>query len=250
MHFKLLSCEVFAREISTVLTHSPHKVTIQFLPKGLHEIGAENMRARLQEAIDTAASPRFDAVLLAYGLCSNGTAGLKARSIPVVLPRGHDCITLLLGSRERYEKCYFSNPGTYFRSTGWSERRGNPEHLKVISVAEKNGLNSSRNQLKSSYGEEAGEWLSEVLGNQTKHYTQLAFIDTGTDKDGKIAMESCREAAANGWDFTRLRGDLRLLQQLVRGEWDAENFLVAPPGTEIAPSYNDKIVKAVPVARA
>ncbi|MFV1980286.1 MAG: DUF1638 domain-containing protein [Rhodothermia bacterium] len=33
-----------------------------------------------------------------------------------VLPRAHDCITLLMGSRTRYLEYFKAHPGTYFRS--------------------------------------------------------------------------------------------------------------------------------------
>jgi len=80
-------------------------VDARFLSKGLHDRGARVMRAGLQAAIDEAEADaeKYDALALGYGLCGNGLAGLEARSVPLVLPRAHDCITLLMGSRiERY----------------------------------------------------------------------------------------------------------------------------------------------------
>jgi len=38
-----------------------------------------------------------------------------------VVPRAHDCITLLLGSKERYAKLFGERPGTYWYSAGWLE---------------------------------------------------------------------------------------------------------------------------------
>jgi hypothetical protein len=59
------------------------------------------MSARIQESIDRVDPARHEAVLLGYGLCNNGVVGLHA-PVPLVISRAHDCITLLLGSRERY----------------------------------------------------------------------------------------------------------------------------------------------------
>jgi hypothetical protein len=38
-----------------------------------------------------------------YGLCNLALTSLRARAVPVVVPRAHDCITLYLGSRQRYD---------------------------------------------------------------------------------------------------------------------------------------------------
>ena len=58
----------------------------------------------------------------ATALCSNGLVGLTARNIPVVVPRAHDCITLFLGSKERYLDYFQSHTGVYFKTSGWIER--------------------------------------------------------------------------------------------------------------------------------
>ena len=85
------------------------------------------MRERLQAAIDATDPGKHDAVALAYGLCNNGLVGLVARQLPVVIPRAHDCITLFIGDRQRYEEYFHANPGTYYYTSGWLEcvkRRG------------------------------------------------------------------------------------------------------------------------------
>jgi len=52
------------------------------------------MQARLQAAIDKVEERQYDALLMGYGLCNNGIVGLTTKSIPLVIPRGHDCITV------------------------------------------------------------------------------------------------------------------------------------------------------------
>ena len=80
------------------------------------------MSARLTETLSRVDETRYDAVLLGYGLCSNGLVGMGARSIPLVVPRAHDCITLFLGSKERYLQYFQDNPGVYFMTSGWIGR--------------------------------------------------------------------------------------------------------------------------------
>jgi len=250
MRLKLISCEVFAREIAALLLEEgPHQITLELFSKGLHETGPKFMSAHLQQAIDKASAACFDAVLLGYGLCSYGTVGLKARSIPLVLPRAHDCITLLLGNRERYQRYFEEHPGTYFRSTGWIERRRNPARLRDISIAERNGLNASPADLKRRHGEEAGEYLGTLLCHQKKHYNQLTFIKMGVEPDDRFERQCKAEAALEGWKYERVQGELGLLRKFLNGDWAAENFLVVAPGYEIRPSYDGSIVKARPVVK-
>ncbi len=83
-------------------------------------IGA--MSAKLKEVLAAVDETKYDAVLLGYALCSNGLVGLTAGKIPLVLPRAHDCITLFLGSKERYLDYFQAHTGVYFKTSGWIER--------------------------------------------------------------------------------------------------------------------------------
>ena len=87
MHLKMISCEVFGREIVAVMERSPNQVQVEFLSQGLHDIGCVGMRERLQHAIDHSDHHGCQAILLGYGLCNNGLVGLRSRSIPLVVPR-------------------------------------------------------------------------------------------------------------------------------------------------------------------
>ncbi|HSW43038.1 MAG TPA: DUF1638 domain-containing protein, partial [Patescibacteria group bacterium] len=100
MRLLALTCEVLARSVYLCAARSPHVVDVHLHRRGLHD-DPPNLRALLQAEIDAAGTP-YDAIVLAYGLCGAATAGLRAASIPLVVPRAHDCITLFLGSRDRY----------------------------------------------------------------------------------------------------------------------------------------------------
>ena len=246
MRLKLLCCDVFAREIAALLKESPHSITLKFFSKGLHEIGCALMRERLQDEIEWTVSSNFDAILLGYGLCGFGTAGLKARDIPLVIPRAHDCISVLLGSRERHEAKLAQHPGAYFRSSGWLERQNNPDDLRALSVAERNSLNTRVGDLISDYGPENGEYLAGILCEQTRHYDRLALIETGVEPDDRFERASRMEANHHRWKFEKIKGDLSLLRKLLSGEWDSYEFLVVPPGHVIHATYDERLIQSAP----
>ena len=92
---------MLARPLYYLAATSPNIIDIQLVKRSLHD-EPNRMRSKLQKKIDLMDNYDYDAVLLGYGLCGNGTVGLQARSLPLIIPRVHDCITLLLGNPNRY----------------------------------------------------------------------------------------------------------------------------------------------------
>lgn len=245
MRLKLISCEIFYREICAAVARSPNQVDVEFLSKGLHDIGADGMRSQLQAALDRTEPSKYEAALFCYGLCGNGLAGLTARSVRVVTPRAHDCITLFLGSKERYLDYFENHPGVYFRTTGWIERG---ERLQPFSVQNRIGLNYTYEDLLARYGEENARYLSEQLGDCRRNYQQLTFIEMGVEPDDRFERQAREEAARRGWKFEKVRGDLSLIERLVDGQWDEKDFLVVPPGWRIVARYDEGIIGTEPAA--
>jgi hypothetical protein len=227
VRLKLISCEVLYREMCAAVARSPHQVDLEFLPKGLHDLGGPAMRARLQEAADSVDATQYEAVLLGYALCGNGVAGLVSRTLPLVIPRAHDCIALLMGGRERYRNYFDNHPGVYFRSTGWLERGQDLEQAALLIAR---------------YGEDNGRYLIEQFNGYQRNYRQLAYIATGLEPDGSFEQQARGEAARRGWQFETIRGDLRLLERLVAGDWDETDFLLVPPGWRVKPTYDGGII--------
>ncbi|MGO9230048.1 MAG: DUF1638 domain-containing protein [Bryobacteraceae bacterium] len=239
MRLKLISCEVLFREMCDACARSPHQVDLEFLPKGLHDLGGRPMAAKVQEAVDRTPEGVYDAILLGYGLCGNGLDGLAARHTPVVLPRAHDCIALLMGSRERYQAYFEGNPGTYYRSTGWLERGKGLQQLTHNTI----GMDESLEALIRKYGEDNGRYLYQELTRYRSQYSKLTYLETGLEPDEKFVAEAAAEAADQGWSFERLAGDLAWLRRLVQGEWTETEFVIARPGQRIAASFDAEVVK-------
>ncbi|MGD0359553.1 MAG: DUF1638 domain-containing protein [Bryobacteraceae bacterium] len=242
MRLKLISCEVLFREMCDACAHSPHQVDVEFLPKGLHDLGRQAMAARIQEVVDGTAAGVYQAILLGYGLCGNGLDGLTARHTRLVLPRAHDCIALLMGSRERYQAYFERNPGTFYRSTGWLERGQGLQQLTHDTM----GFDEPLEAMIRKYGEDNGRYLYEELTRYRAQYSKLTFIETGLEAGGKFAVEAAAEAGQKGWGFERLAGDLAWLRRLVDGEWPDAEFAIAEPGQRIAASYDSGVLKVQP----
>ncbi len=239
MRLKLISCEVLFREMCDACAHSPHQVDLEFLPKGLHDLGGKPMAAKIQDAVDRTPRGVYETILLGYGLCGNGLDGLAARHTRLVLPRAHDCIGILMGGRERYLTYFEGNPGTYYRSTGWLERGKGLQQLTHNTV----GFDESLEALVRRYGEDNGRYVNEEMTRYRSQYRKLVFIETGLEPDGKLAAEAASEAKDNGWSFERLAGDLAWLRRLVYGEWPESEFVVALPGQRIVASYDSGVLK-------
>ena len=243
-----IGCEVFHREASAAIARSPYIVDVEFMPKSLHDIGEGPMSSRLQTTIDRALAARTpetwpDAIVLLYGLCNNGIRGLHA-PIPVVAPRAHDCITLLLGSRERYNEHFQANPGTFYRSPGWIERDSDPS-ANPASVTSRMGITHDYAKLVEEYGEENAEYLMETMGNWLKHYRQVSLIDTGVGQQEEYRKICRAQAEENNWTYDEVAGDTVLIDKLLHGDWDEQDFLILQPEQQIAVSNEAGVICAI-----
>ncbi|MBE0660459.1 MAG: DUF1638 domain-containing protein [Bryobacteraceae bacterium] len=238
MRLKLISCEVLFREMCDAVARSPHQVDVEFLSKGLHDLGGAAMSRELQKRVDE--TNGYDAVLLGYALCGNGLHGITARTTPVVAMRAHDCIALLLGSRERYVQIVTEEPGTYFRSTGWLERGAGLEQL----VMNRTGIGISLDEFIERYGEDNGRYLYDEMTRYQANYSRLVYIETGLEPDASFHDEAVREAETRGWRFEAVKGSLDIFRRFVWGEWESDDFAVAKPGERFTARYDERIVTA------
>ncbi|MBN1845729.1 MAG: DUF1638 domain-containing protein, partial [Sedimentisphaerales bacterium] len=211
----------------------------------------------------------YDAILLGYGRCNDGVAGLQARAVPLVIPRAHDCITLFFGSAQAYERYFQDNPGTFFRTTGWTERDNpvpgafgrpagsmsastqlsGPTRPAALSseqtVLGRLGMDLSYEQYVERYGKDNADYIIGELSRWEKNYKGIVYIDLGMPPDEDYAQRARREARQRGLQFHRVAGNLRLIRALINGQWDPKEFLVVPPGHSIAGENDGEIIISV-----
>ena len=240
MRLKCLTCEALARPVYYCAAQTPHLVDIELVRIGLHE-RPKNLRSQLQVLIDETSPEKYDAVLLAYGLCGQATAGLAARQVPLVIPRAHDCITLFLGSRQRYNQQFESNPGTYWYSQDFIERRDGSTLALAMGSSIAVDLEAEYNTYVEKYGQDNADYLMEVMGAWKNHYNRAVYIDLGLGDTSSLEKQAQEEAQRRGWTFERLPGDINLIQRLVTGPWE-QDFLVVPPGQRITMQVGEDVI--------
>jgi hypothetical protein len=244
MRIKCIGCDALARIIYLCAAHSPHLVDVSLLRLGLHRKPAD-LQVRLQQEIDGSVNQGYDAIVMVYGLCGRSTAGITARDVPITIPRAHDCITLFLGSRERYASQQESQPGTYWYTSDYIERGSQDGSMTALGASEEDGLNIEDvyDEYVVKYGKDNADYLMEVMGAWRSHYQRAAFIDMGIGDSQAVEKKARDEAARRGWNFERVAGDLVLIRRLLNADWN-EDFLTLLPGQKLGMSYDEDIICA------
>ena len=246
MRLQFIVCDMLMLPAEHLAAASPHEIVFTDLSASLH-VEPVPLRDRIQEEIDRieAEDPEVDAIILGYGLCGGATAGLEARRAPLVLPRAHDCVTIFLGSRERYQREQTETPGTYW-FTEDNVKRGNAFMGRLLGSSERSdGVQATYEEYVEKYGKENADYLMEALGEWQQHYSRGAFLETGLASDDEAQQRARNETEQRGWRFETVLSDLTLIQRLLDGEWN-EDFIVVQPGETLAMSYDDDVVKTVP----
>jgi hypothetical protein len=235
MRFKFILCKVLQKEAYFCAARSSNIVDIVLMAQGLHE-EPDKLRIGVQKELNCTTDVQgrtYDAVLLGYGLCSNGIVGLSSE-IPIIVPRGHDCVTLLLGSKEKYREYFDSHRGIYWYSPGWIDHNEQPSQERYEETLE---------IYREKYGDDNAEYLMDMEQGWFKEYSWATFVDWDLpgSEDYKNYTKRCAEYL--GWDFDELKGDSSLMQRFVDGKWDDGEFLTVPPNKTIASDLtNDGII--------
>ncbi len=233
MKFKVIACNVFMREVCHCVARCPHQIDLEFLHIGEH-VASDRLRALLQEKIDAAdgSMENYDAILLVYGLCGNSTQGLKAgKKTQVVLPRAHDCATIMLGDKALFEKYFRDNPSLPFSSNGYYERSDYYVHTDDAMTG------GSYEDLVKEYGEDNAQYLWEAMHPDTGE-TRAVFIDIPEVTGEDVKSQFKAEAEADNKEVVVLQGSLKLIDNLVNGNWTDRDFLIVPPGKQINAKYD------------
>ena len=230
----LVACRVFEDELGLHGAKASHVVETRFLEVGLHD-HPDNLRKSIQAEIDRFDdNDAIDAVVLAYALCGRGTSDLRARRHPLVIPRGHDCITVFMGCKEKFACQQAACPDSYYYTPGWmkANRTPGPERLESL-----------RAELSQKFEPDDVEFLLETEKANWAQHGRAVYLDLGTPGADEKALEAEKAAASLGWKFERIPGDPSLLRDLLSGRWDDKRFQIVEPGRVLAHSPDGAIFK-------
>lgn len=247
------------RELSYLSALSQNNVDVTFVRQGYHN-APEVLRQTLQAEIDSVESGRdshtnelggvgdvispyskedFDAILIGYGLCSNGIVGLCARNHSLVIPRGHDCITCFLGSKERYSEYFDTLPRCFWYTASWIESADMPcerSYDRQIEYFREKG-----------YDEKCLDFFLEDANGWTKNYCNAGYIKMPFFDKDEFRTFTQQAAAFYGWQYHEVDGDMRLLANFIEGKWDESDFLVVPKGYKVVATYDERIIDCVKI---
>ncbi len=231
----VLVCAVLEEEIRHFAEHHPQVIDIEVMEQGLHN-EPDRLREELQLAVhrmEDRSAP--DAIVLGYGLCSRGVEGVTTRQSRLVVPRAHDCITLLLGSKRRYAEYVRENPGTYWYSPGWNKHHTPPGEDRYHKL---------QAEYVEKYGEDNAAFLMETEQSWFREYDRATWVDLGVGETHRQIDYTRKCADWLGWRFDRVAGDPALIRSMLSGEWDEGEFLVLQPGQSIRVTADERVIEA------
>jgi hypothetical protein len=197
------------------LQSQDNTVEVRYLDQSLHRT-PDRMPRLLQEQID-AVHTYASKIILGYGLCSNGIVGVTAPKQGLFVPKAHDCITLFLGSRARYDKTFHARPGTYYLTPGWVAEKKDP-------------LGQMENEYVPRMGREMAIW---GIKEELKNYTHIALIDTQVVDLAPLRQRAMQNAKFLEKKYEEIAGTLDYFKKILFGPYDTENFLFLKPGETV-----------------
>lgn len=212
MKTAILACNTIRDELEKAVRETACTYPIVWVESGLHLVPG-SLRRRLQEELDLING--VGRVLLAFGFCGNAVTGLTTGAYELIFPKVDDCITLLLGSKEKRERC-FREGGVYFLTKGWLEGEANiwREYQSVL----------------DRFGPERTE---RIFSRMLEHYRVLGLIDTGAYDVAELLPRVQEIAATFELEVRVLQGSVHYLKDFLTGPWDRTRYVIVPPFTTI-----------------
>jgi hypothetical protein len=215
----VIACRVFQGLFERYLPDGLAE-TVIYKDYGLHRL-PKGIQHTLQDEIDNIEEESL--IVLGYGLCGNGIAGVRSGKHTLLIPCVDDCIAMLLGSHQAYMQQFQTVPGTYYLSKGWLESGSQPlkEYQECI----------------EKYGKENAEW---IMDQQYRNYRRLVFVAHGR-RDLEEYRPQAREVAqfCRRWnmEYEEILGSDWYVRRLVDVALDParadEDFVLIHPGGQI-----------------
>lgn len=224
----IIACAVLAVDLKQSAAELGLDVEFKFLEAGLHN-NPQLLREKLQAAIDElSVNAACDRIVIGYGICGKGTIGIQARTVPLILPRVHDCIALFLGGDRAYQREFKKYPGTYYLSTGWCREKTDPGSQKgrwTYFGDQKLDFE----ELAAQHGEAAARQTFDFLNSWQQNYQRAAFIETGADAPARFERLAREMAAQYNWRYEKIQGSRNLFKKMLTVQESTDAILRVPP---------------------
>ena len=203
----LIACEMLRDELLLAMERTQTQPETVWIEKGLHNT-PDRLRAVLQETVDSA-SETYGTILMGMAYCGGALDGICSRNSTLAVPRFDDCIRMLLstkpGETEADCRCMY-----FTRQWMDSDRY-------IVREFE---------EYYRTYGERRGKRIVQaMIGN----YRELRLLDSGAYEVPPYEARLAADAAALGLKHSVQTGSVRVLEKLLRQQFDDEIF-VLPPG--------------------
>ena len=210
----LISCAMLADEVNHILQQTGIKLPVIWVERGLHST-PEKLNRILQHYID--ALQDQDEILLTFGLCGNGTAGLVSKHTQLRLPRFDDCINQLLCKQPRTKRKQ-TETDTIYLTRGWTlDKEAILQQYKILSRQYEPGMRDM------------------ILQTMYNGYHTLSVINTGCFPLTPVEKYADQAAACLNFTRTTVSGNISVLEHLICDMEDA-NILTLAPGEPITAS--------------
>lgn len=205
----ILSCPTLKGELESALHEHGTHVRVKYMPTTLHE-NMHSIRPTLQKIIDK--NKIYDRIVILLSGCGGSTAGIKATTAEVIIPKTHDCLDILLSKRDTCEVESRDPVGIYMTGS-WYEY-----HMKTL-------LNADKMIAELGYETAAAE-LRSIFRTFNKFYIiDTAVFDVAEVRQGLATMIKM----LNG-SLTIVSGEFGILHRVAADEFNPNCFHIVPKG--------------------
>lgn len=218
MAYLVLACEALRPEIEYVIEEAQSIPEIIYMEQELHNI-PDKMRAVLQEKISGLEKERqdIDEIVMGFGLCGRGTAGVKTDRVTLVYPRVHDCVPLYFGLPQK-ETSKFQE-GKLCLAAG---------ALKYGKIAQH--LTENRYKVYAEkFGEKRAKKMIQAENSVFSNYKSLCHIKW-PGMDESLETLAKRLAQEIELPYEECEGKSIFIRELLDGGKNTMNFIRLEPG--------------------
>lgn len=204
---KILACRVLEPELRILgLTDED----MCFLEQGLHRYPGD-LQTSLKQSLDQIEQdPNIQRVILGYGLCGGGLAGLASNRVTLHVPLVHDCIPIFRGITHE-DTC----GGSFYLSPGWIDFGHTP--LTEYTVTAR------------MYGHEDAMWVGRQM---LKGYHEVVLVQNQAPITSEHRRYARRMAELFGLAYREEQGRSTWLHRLLTCQGQ-RGMLDAPPGRSL-----------------